>query len=305
VVIVTHNRSRIVEETLKSCIRQSEPPAEIIIVDDASTDDTIGVVKRFNFGSIPVKIIKNEKNFGGPAKPFNTGIACASGDIIALLEDDDIWHRDKLALSRNAFGVFPEAGLVYADYQPFENDAFVLPSDPINIKVEPRLITHAEAVKTAMERQFALSLSNMVFRKSCWKRAGGFPENFKICADYTFLARLLRIECRVVHIPKILIYYRVSQNSQYFSSDYIIRNYEKCRSLDFLFRTFPKSVDPHKRDELGAKLFDVADKSARAGRCFLAIYLYSWSLRHGAPPQRVFRAIARVLMKLILKKDYE
>lgn len=305
VVIVTHNRSRIVEETLKSCIRQSEPPSEIIIVDDASTDDTVGVLKRFDFGPIPVKIIQNKKNFGGPAKPFNTGIACASGDIIALLEDDDIWHKDKMALSRKAFGVFPETGLVYADYQPFENEAPVLPDGLIDTGVRPRLVPHDEAVKTAMEKQFALSLSNMVFRKSCWKRAGGFPENFKICADYTFLARLLRAGCGVVHIPKTLIYYRVSQDSQYFGSNYIIRNFEKCWTLDFLFRTFPKSVDPHKKDELGAKIFDVADKSARTGKCFLAIYLYFWSLRHRVPPRRVFRAIGRVLIKLIFERDYK
>ena len=305
VVIATYNGSQTIEETLKSCFSQSELPKEVIIVDDASTDDTVDIVKKFDFRGIPVKIIENRKNFGGPAKPFNTGIACATGSLIATLEQDDLWHRDKLTLSRKAFESLPEAGLVYSDNESFENKAPKLADVSIDKAVLPRLIPADEAVKLAMEKQFTLSLSNMVFRKPRWKAAGGLPEKFKICTDYNFLVRLLRAGCRVAHIPETLVYYRVHPKSVWLTSDYIRRNLERYSAVDSLCRAFPRLVEPRIREEAGSKIFDIAYKSAATGKCFQAIRFYLWSLRYGVLPAKVFRSIARVLIKLAFRKEYE
>ncbi len=277
----------------------------MIIVDDASTDNTLDIVKQLDFPPIPVKIIQNKTNSGGPAKPFNTGIAAASGPLIATLEQDDLWHKDKLALSRRAFEIAPEAGLVYADNRSFEKEAPAVPVEALDKEARPQLVPADEAVRRAMEKQFTLSLSNMVFRKSCWERVGGLPEKLKICADYNFLARLSCAGCRVAHIPQTLVYYRVHPKSVWLTSDYINRNFERYSAVDLLIRAFPGSVDPRLREEAGLKIFDIAYKSATEGKCLQAIRFYFWSLRYKVPPGRVFRAIARVLMKLIFRKEYE
>jgi len=302
VVITVYNGSRTIADALKSCVAQSQPPAEIIVVDDASTDDTVSIVKKFDFRGIPVQVIESKRNSGGPARPFNNGIACARGPLIATLEQDDVWHPEKLALSRRAFVEFPQAGLVYGDYQAFEKEL-----SPLNEAREgrPQLVSPDEAVKLAMEKQFTLSLSNMAFRKSWWKRTGGLPEKFKICADYNFLARLLSLGCPVAHIPAELFFYRVRPESVWFGSNYVSRNSEKCAAVDHLCRSFPRLADVHLRNQLGLKIFDVAFQAAKSGRCFQAISFYLWSLRYGIAPGKVFRSVARVLVKLVFRKDYE
>jgi len=100
-------------------------------------------------------------------------------------------------------------------------------------------------------------------------------------------------------------YYRVHPKSVWLTSDYINRNFERSSAVDSLCRAFPRLADPRIKEELGLKIFDIADKSARGGKCFRAISFYLWSLRHKASPKKVFRAIVRVLIKLIFRKDYE
>ena len=112
----------------------------MIVVDDASTDDTVDIVKRCDSRGIPVRIIQNQKNSGGPARPFNTGIAAASGPLIATLEQDDLWHKDKLALSRMAFEACPEAGLVYADNRSFETETPAVPAEALGNDTRPQLV---------------------------------------------------------------------------------------------------------------------------------------------------------------------
>ncbi len=92
VVIPAYNAAATIESTLKSCYDQSLQPYEVIVVDDAGTDNTVAIVA----ASYPqVKIISLRKN-AGVAVARNTGWAQASGDIIAFLDSDDQWHQRKL-----------------------------------------------------------------------------------------------------------------------------------------------------------------------------------------------------------------
>lgn len=302
VIIATYNGSRTIEETLDSCLAQSEPPAEVIVVDDASTDNTVALVQSLTPAAVPVRVIRHRHNSGGPARPFNTGIAHACGDLIALLEQDDLWHRDKLALSRKAFEMLPEAGMAYAEFRAFEKDSPLLSAESADTETLPQLVSRDEAVKRAMERQFTLTLSNMVFTRSCWGKAGGFPEQFKICTDYAFLSRLLSAGCRIASIPQPLVYYRVRPVSHWFSSDFVNRNFEKCSVVDSLWRAYPELMDPRIRRKLGLEIFDTAIQSAGRGKIFRAAYFYFWSLRHKVSPFRVFRVIGKTLMKLLYRE---
>lgn len=95
VVIPTFNSSNTIEATLSSVLKQSYPAYEIIVVDDASTDDTAVVVE--NIASGTVKYIQKIHN-SGSSSARNKGIDAATGDYIAFLDADDLWHEDKLML---------------------------------------------------------------------------------------------------------------------------------------------------------------------------------------------------------------
>jgi len=93
VVIPTYNRAHLLPRALKSVLSQSHQNLEILIVDDASTDNTAKVVRSYDDRRI--KYIEHHENRGGGASR-NTGIMSATGDYIAFLDSDDEWRCDKI-----------------------------------------------------------------------------------------------------------------------------------------------------------------------------------------------------------------
>ena len=95
VIIPVFNGANTIEETIESCILQTELPLEIIVVDDASTDNTESVVKSKN--SSLVIYIRNERN-RGPSYSRNLGIQKAKGSWILFLDADDCFNKKKIEI---------------------------------------------------------------------------------------------------------------------------------------------------------------------------------------------------------------
>jgi len=93
IVTITFNRARLIAETIESVLNQTYQNFEHIIIDDGSTDNTEEVVKSFNDERI--KYYKQKKHFN---RSFlrNLGIQKSTGDIICILDSDDIWCNKKL-----------------------------------------------------------------------------------------------------------------------------------------------------------------------------------------------------------------
>ncbi len=85
VVIPTFNSDGLIVQTLRSVLAQTLPPAEVIVVDDGSTDDTEQLVRAF-----PVRYCRVEN--GGPSKARNVGVALANSEWIAFCDHDDLWR---------------------------------------------------------------------------------------------------------------------------------------------------------------------------------------------------------------------
>jgi glycosyltransferase involved in cell wall biosynthesis len=86
VVIPTHNRAKLLQRALESVIRQTSSPEEIIVVDDASTDETQDVAKAYErFG---VQCIRRERN-GSAGAARNSGVLTARSNVVCFLDDDD------------------------------------------------------------------------------------------------------------------------------------------------------------------------------------------------------------------------
>ena len=93
VVIPTRNRSALLATTLRSVLRQQQVDLEVIVVDEASTDDTPAVLAAI--GDTALRVIRHD----APrwlAAARNSGAAEAQGEWLAFLDDDDLWAPDKL-----------------------------------------------------------------------------------------------------------------------------------------------------------------------------------------------------------------
>jgi glycosyltransferase involved in cell wall biosynthesis len=117
VVIPTYNRAASLAATLDSVLAQSYPRIEIVVVDDGSTDDTAAVVARYG-DSVRYRRKKN----GGVASARNAGLAEASGELIALLDSDDLCLPERIAMQVACFRQFPQIVLCSSDFSALVNN---------------------------------------------------------------------------------------------------------------------------------------------------------------------------------------
>src|SRR5258707_1636701 len=89
-IVATYNRADVVSQAIESILGQTYENLEVIIVDDGSTDGTVEVLERF--GS-RLRILRQQN--AGPSAARNRGIAAARGEIISLLDSDDVWLPKK------------------------------------------------------------------------------------------------------------------------------------------------------------------------------------------------------------------
>lgn len=94
IIMPAHNAEAYITQSIQSVLNQTYQNWELIITDDASSDQTVGVIKSFQDDRI--KILQLLKN-SGAAIARNTSIEMASGEFLAFLDSDDLWHKDKLS----------------------------------------------------------------------------------------------------------------------------------------------------------------------------------------------------------------
>lgn len=116
VVIPTHNRAPILKKAIDSVLLQTERDLELIIVDDASTDETSELLNEFVKADARIKVIKNKVALGGGGAR-NAGIFASKGQWVAFLDDDDEWFKEKLSLQLEKINLSPSAVACSCDYE--------------------------------------------------------------------------------------------------------------------------------------------------------------------------------------------
>jgi glycosyltransferase involved in cell wall biosynthesis len=108
VALCTYNGAAFLREQLRSIVEQSVPPDQIVLCDDGSTDETLTIAHEF-----PCEIHTTDFRLGTAAN-FDRAVSLCRGDVIFLADQDDVWHRDKIAkvLQRDALCVFTDARLI-------------------------------------------------------------------------------------------------------------------------------------------------------------------------------------------------
>lgn len=103
VVMATYNGAQYLREQIDSILNQTYPVHELIIQDDKSTDNTVAIANEYANRNSVVKVFVNERNMG-LNQNFKSAVMRATGDFIALSDQDDIWFKDKLERQVAAIG---------------------------------------------------------------------------------------------------------------------------------------------------------------------------------------------------------
>ena len=126
VVMATYNGEKYIREQLDSIISQTYPIHELIIQDDCSTDHTVEICRSYAARYPFIHIYQNEHNLGFN-KNFETATMRATGDFVALSDQDDIWFKDKIAKQVAAIGDHDACGSQHMRGKTMETSHLVNP----------------------------------------------------------------------------------------------------------------------------------------------------------------------------------
>lgn len=186
VVIPLYNHARYIGAALDSVLHQTRPPAQIVVVDDGSSDDGVEIC-RAKLNGVEGARVLTQANAGAHVA-LNRAIEATTTDLVAVLNSDDIFELDKLERCLELFAQQPDLGLVFGRLAIIdENGATVSAGSTIDWLT--RSIAFARRAGTdigLIHENFATTTSNMVFRKSTWSANGGFMP-LRYCHDLEFV----------------------------------------------------------------------------------------------------------------------
>lgn len=223
VIIPTHNRSNLLIEAIKSVINQSYQDYEILVIDDASTDDTEEVIKSIN--NEKIIYIKNESSMGG-SQTRNIGIKRSSGEYIAFLDDDDIWLENKLEKQIKIIKENEDVGIVSCSNIEIDNNYNIVGE---KLRNSFKLMKNKEAFHKMLVENFIGGASNVLIRKKCLEEVNGFTPCLKSAQETNLYIKILSKGWDLFVCPEILVLYRI--HSLYRISDNVEAKKEGLEQL--------------------------------------------------------------------------
>lgn len=207
IVVCTHNRASFLRHTMDTIFAQEYEPAEILIVDDGSTDGTRELIESYGDR---VRYFRKEKS----TIAHTRSVACrlAQGEYIAFQDDDDLMVPDRIGLLHDALMKQPEASLALGDWAYIDadgNDTGKKSMFHIHAKGDEPILLN-DGYRAVLWPLVTPLPHTTLFRKADGERIGWFDEKtfFHGCSDTDFFARIGKLGS-IVYVPKIVSYYRM------------------------------------------------------------------------------------------------
>lgn len=210
VIMPVFNREATVTRAIASLIAQNYKNWELIVIDDASTDNSISIIEHLiQTTCINATIIKHSANRGASAAR-NTGLEKAKGSLIAYLDSDNEWYPEYLDSMAEIFFKNPDCDTAYAGLEVYEWLDYFQTLDFRTIHAKP---FNNNGLKV---RNF-IDLNVFCHRQDCISRYGKFREEIRRLVDWDLIIRYTK-EKPPIFVPALLAKYYIDQNAQQISS---------------------------------------------------------------------------------------
>lgn len=204
VLMATHNCAPFLGEAVQSLLHQTFEDFELIIIDDASTDETPCLLRRFQDMDPRVRCERNERNRRlGPS--LNRGLRLCRCDLVARADADDVFSRQRLEKQVAFMNGRPEVGVLSAVEAVVDEQGKF-------IRFKPTL-TEDDEIRFYHMFTHAMSHTAVIYRRELVEKVGEYDESFATGPeDYDLYARLLHVT-RFANLPEALVQYRVRAGS--------------------------------------------------------------------------------------------
>lgn len=204
-ITACRNAKAHIATAMESVLAQRKVDVEYIVVDGASTDGTVDVIKDYahKFNGRMRYVSEPDK---GMYDAINKGIKMATGDVVGILNADDVLTADE-TLAHIAATFTPETEALYADIR------FVSNADTVDALRETKTVRYCSAAKwRPWMFRFAAMVPHPSFyvRRECFERLGYYSLDYRICSDFELELRFLKLaKLHSVYLPECVVIMRM------------------------------------------------------------------------------------------------
>jgi glycosyltransferase involved in cell wall biosynthesis len=197
IVLPTYNGSKYLATAIDSCLAQTCPSWELILVDDCSTDSTPQIIADYAARDCRIRPIRHETNKRLPGG-LNTGHNAARGEFLTWTSDDNVLRPAFLQEMVGFLQSNPSVGLVYSDQALIDDEGRVI--DHI-VVLPPEDMPFSNSVR-----------ASFLYRRSVWEKVGPYDAEMLYAEDYDYWLRVFAV-CRIAALHKELYDYRLHSQS--------------------------------------------------------------------------------------------
>lgn len=193
IITVCFNSAKTIRDTIESVLSQDYPDIEYIIIDGGSSDETVAIVKEY---ADRIAVIISEKD-RGIYDAMNKGVALASGDIVGMLNSDDVYMNEHTVSDLMRTMHDAKADSVFAD---------LVIVDPIDLGKVLRYYDSSYFSPNKFRFGWMPAHPTFFVKKALYDKVGPYSLDYKISADYEMLIRLLWVQkASYAYLPKPVV----------------------------------------------------------------------------------------------------
>jgi glycosyltransferase involved in cell wall biosynthesis len=211
VVLASYNHARFVEAALRALLAQAPAPTEIIVIDDASTDDSMTVVERFATANPAIRVLANSENLG-VIRSQKRGLAIASAPYVYFAAADDIVLPGFFGCALHLLQAHPRAGLFCGDMILVDGETGIRAGiRPVVIPFCKPCAADPERTRRMLRRfDNWIATGSTIVRRDALEQAGGLDESFGSFAD-GYLLRKIALMRGFCYAPRAVAEWRIFQ----------------------------------------------------------------------------------------------
>lgn len=230
VVLPNYNHRRFLPDALRSLLAQKRQPDEIIIIDDASTDDSVAIIESFLPKLANARLIINENNLG-VVRNMNMGLKLASGDFIVFVAADDITYPGFFKNALDLIEAYPAAGFVSGRTDIIDENGNRLGLLEGAVPLQQKGFIEAKVAARLLMQDDSWFTGNVsIFRSELLRSCGGFSEELSAMTD-GFAGRLLAVKHGVCYTPEVFGAWRRLKGGLAWSESENLKIVEKTADL--------------------------------------------------------------------------
>lgn len=195
IITISYNSAKTIEETIQSVLSQNYSQLEYLIIDGGSKDDTMNIVNKYRN---QLSYVVSEPD-NGICDAFNKGIAHATGEIIGIINSDDI--------------LLPGALETVADFYSPDIDIYSGNVMMWNDQTDQSYIRKPDIEFKGFSKRFKACHPARFITRDAYKRYGTYSLDYRYCMDVDLLIRFIRCGAKFIHIDKPLTKFRIGATS--------------------------------------------------------------------------------------------